>query len=524
MKKILTLSLILLLLLFSSCTNDIEAPDDTWESIFLKFWSAMNTEYVHFSDDTDLDWDDIYDEYLPLFKELDFSTSDDTVTAFRYFKEIVWNLKDYHYKLAISDKYGNTLNCSPSMLQKWVAGDENRDIMEYPDLTLINRDGIGYYASVKYSKYEDCVVRYSSYNVEKYKRETIASYYEIEDLFSSSSEKAYYFHTTSGSLSDDFESHYYWNSISKITSGDGLSNEEIILANKWNNLLDEEGISNSLDYFYGVTKDDIFYFYFSAFLGPDFLDDLITKNTLTREEQKIVDENEDLKKFRDRVQQFNMPSYPNIYKRFQALQGFTKMFNLIKTVARDGVLIIDGESVEIKGIVMDLRDNGGGYNYFLNSLMSSFFPDEFVFGYSRYKDGYSRLEYTPWMEVYLEKTDVSAEVDKVYDKPFVVLVNGCSVSCAELATLIAKNHLPSSCVIGQTTYGGTCTLSDRTVYNGGQFSSAYFTVRTTTYQFKDSRGISYETRGITPDIITKLDGKEDNAFIEAIKWINSNAD
>ncbi len=518
MKKILTLVLITILLLFTSCTNDISAPDESWEGIFLTFWNTMNSEYAHFSDDTSLDWDDVYDEYLPKFQTLDFSKSEDSLAAFKYFKEIVWNLKDYHYTIGVFDNFGNKLVTKPAMLQKWAAGDSSRDIMEFPDIIYENK-----ITSVKYSDYE-----YTDDDTEWYDREAIESYYEVDDLKSrSTSVDNYYFHTSTGRLRDDYK-FYYGNSINIFTRDDEFKyQEEVDLANKWNDLLKAEGISDTLDYFYGITKDDIFYFYFSGFLGPDFLDELVTKDELTPEEKKKVEGDEELKELREIVQQFNGTVYDSIKEKFEALQDFTEMFESIKAVADNGKFewtsSSDGQNkvVEIKGIVMDLRGNGGGYNYFLESLMSSFFSDEIVFGYSRYKDGYSRLEYTPWMEVYLKKTDVSAEVEKTYDRPFVVLVNGKSVSCAELATLIVKNHLPNSCVIGHTTYGGTCTMADRTIYNGGTFSSAYLTIKTTTYQIKDINGISYETKGITPDIQTELDPEKDNAFIEAIKWINS---
>lgn len=509
MKKILTLVLIALLLLFTSCTNDISAPDESWEGIFLTFWNTMNSEYAHFSDDTSLDWDDVYDEYLPKFQALDFSNSKDSLTAFKYFKEIVWNLKDYHYTLGVFDNFGNKLVTKPSMLQKWAAGDSSRDIMEFPDIKYGDK-----ITSVKYSDSE-----YTDDEIKEYNREAVESYYEVEDLVSSRK-----FHTKSGTVENDFK---FWceNSISVYSKNDEY--EDLDLAVKWNNLLENEGISGSLDYFYGITNDNILYFYFSNFLGPDFLNELVIKGELTPEEEKKIEGDDELKKTRETVQQFNGTEYATINNKFKSLEDFLTMFNLIKAVAKDKEITIwnaDGtasEIVQIKGIVMDLRGNGGGYNSFLESLMSSFFSDEIIFGYSRYKDGYSRLEYTPWMEVYLKKKDISAEVEKTYDKPFVVLVNGESVSCAELATIIVKNHLPNSCVIGQPTYGGTCTLADRTIYNGGTFSSAYLTIKTTTYQIKDINGVSYEAKGITPDIQTELNPEKDNAFIEAIKWINS---
>lgn len=69
MKKtaLLFLTLLALLVLFTSCTNDIDAPDCSWDEVFLQYWNAMNTEYVHFSEDASYDWDKVYEEYLPKF-------------------------------------------------------------------------------------------------------------------------------------------------------------------------------------------------------------------------------------------------------------------------------------------------------------------------------------------------------------------------------------------------------------------------------------------------------------------------
>lgn len=513
MKKILTLVLITILLLFTSCTNDVSAPDESWEGIFLTFWNTMNSEYAHFSDDTSLDWDDVYDEYLPKFQTLDFSKSEDSLAAFKYFKEIVWNLKDYHYTIGVFDNFGNKLVTKPAMLQKWAAGDSSRDIMEFPDIRYGDK-----ITSVKYSNYE-----YSDDEIASYNMEAIESYYEVDVLSDNE-----VFHVDPESKNGGFKV-AIGDSIRQLTKEDFIKDskeildEEYELGDEWNAFLAEEYIEDELDYFYGVTNDDIFYFYFSNFIGGNFLDERLTKDEkdLTEKDKQDLASNSELKELRAKIQKFNNSKYPTIYKQFKKVQEFTNMFICIKSIATTNTLNVKGVDTEINGVVMDLRCNGGGLNYFLESLMSSFFSDEIVFGYSRYKDGYSRLEYTPWMEVYLKKTDVSAEVEKTYDKPFVVLVNGKSVSCAELATLIVKNHLPNSCVIGQPTYGGTCTMADRTIYNGGTFSSAYLTIKTTTYQIKDINGVSYETKGITPDIQTELDPEKDNAFIEAIKWINS---
>ena len=143
MKKILTLLLILLsLLVLSSCTNDAKDPidetTDSWESIFLQYWDTMSLEYVHFSEEEGLDWDAVYEKYLPLFKDLDYSKQEDSITAFKYFKEMSWQLSDYHYSLTVKDQFGNSISISPSMLQKMKKAHPDWDINDYPDIYSVS--------------------------------------------------------------------------------------------------------------------------------------------------------------------------------------------------------------------------------------------------------------------------------------------------------------------------------------------------------------------------------------------------
>ena len=64
-------------LFFSSCRDD--APEllnpqeydiNNNESLFLAFWHGMNNSYVYWDVDP-TDWDAMYDQYLPVFQDLD---------------------------------------------------------------------------------------------------------------------------------------------------------------------------------------------------------------------------------------------------------------------------------------------------------------------------------------------------------------------------------------------------------------------------------------------------------------------
>ena len=175
---------------------------------------------------------------------------------------------------------------------------------------------------------------------------------------------------------------------------------------------------------------------------------------------------------------------------------------------------------DFKGVIVDLRGNGGGAVAFLSSIWGLFFKDETQFGYVRYKAGYSRLEYTPWTSFSLAKDYTNEELEANYAKPVAVIVNGYSVSCSEISCVIAK-LLEKSAIVGHTTFGGTCALSDRTVFNSGPFTSEHLNIYTTTYQFVNMEKKSFETTGIEPDIATELDPKKDNAYIAAVDWVKT---
>lgn len=211
-----------------------------------------------------------------------------------------------------------------------------------------------------------------------------------------------------------------------------------------------------------------------------------------------------------------------IGERIEALYSLQDMYaNLKSAVTSNECTINKTKKTGINGIIVDLRGNGGGYVSFLSSIWGLFFKEKTQFGYIRYKSGYSRLEYTPWVSFNIERAYANDEIKETYSNPVAVLVNGGSVSCSEISCIIAR-LLPNSTIIGHTTFGGTCALSDRTIFNGGPFSSEHINIYTSTFQFVDTQYNSYETTGIEPDITTALDPTKDYAYIRAVKWVNGN--
>ena len=535
MKKIrLILILSAILMLLSSCSDRVKAPDDSWEDIFLQYWNEMNNEYVHFSDDASFDWDEVYDKYLPLFQELDYTDKEDSIIAFRYFKEIAFNVHDNHYNLKVTDGFGQSLRCSPALLQKYA--ETGGDIMSWPDLTLVGNYGVPYPTSIN-----DSGRYYDGGDKLEYYKAAIPSFTEISDLGEEKDEdteavtKKSYFHCVSGDIDTEFPDGAYCGASFETVSDEkvkaiGASSEiEGRLALKWNIIVNTLSLSS---YFYGVNKDGVLYVYFSDFGNAIFLLDTLTKdekdfNDRDREYIKV----DAVKTLRGYIEEISDaltdgtitdPVFKSAAEEgIKGLRGLPGMYESLTSVTAEDKCTINGkEKTGIKGVIVDIRGNSGGAVSFLEMIWGSFFSSETKFGYVRYKSGYSRLEYTPWTSFSIEKDYVNEKLSGDYSRPVAVLVNGFSVSCSEVSCIIAK-LLPSTKIIGHTTFGGTCALTDRKLFNGGPFESAHLSVYTTTYQFVDNDMVSYETKGITPDIETELDKNRDDAYIKAVEWITT---
>jgi carboxyl-terminal processing protease len=184
----------------------------------------------------------------------------------------------------------------------------------------------------------------------------------------------------------------------------------------------------------------------------------------------------------------------------------------------------------LKGIVIDLRGNGGGEIEDLDYLVGQMVNAQYTFGYTRYKNGVNRLDYSPWAPAVV-KPWVGGAVD--VKAPIVVLGDHLSVSMSEITTMAIKS-LPNGNgkFIGTRTWGANGPLTSSVYFDGGQFTigsaafgySGYMFVYTSSSMFKDLNGDIYEGVGVPPDIYARettaayLNG-DDLVLDAAIKYI-----
>lgn len=192
----------------------------------------------------------------------------------------------------------------------------------------------------------------------------------------------------------------------------------------------------------------------------------------------------------------------------------------------------------VVGLIIDLRGNGGGSVADLLPFIGSLSMSPTIVGYTRVKDGFGRLDYSPWSKSVIG----TPSKHLMKEKPVVVLADVTSVSCAEVATMLIKS-LPYGVFIGERTYGavgglyansssmhdmfyGGC-FGDQEYFNNGPdpYSDIFsFYVYTSTYHMVDKDYNDVEGVGVQPDIEVKynkdrLAAGYDNQLDRALRYI-----
>lgn len=166
------------------------------------------------------------------------------------------------------------------------------------------------------------------------------------------------------------------------------------------------------------------------------------------------------------------------------------------------------ETPDLKGVIIDVRDNGGGYLADMQELLAPMIDTDLLIGYTRVKEGLGRLDYGPWVPSILSP----AKKHRKVGVPVVVLANLWSVSMSEM-TAMAVSALPNGCVIGERTFGGNGPLDGNyKITYSGIVSNNAMEIYCSTAMMKDAKGRIHEGVGITPDIEIVQDAQVEAAM------------
>lgn len=136
------------------------------------------------------------------------------------------------------------------------------------------------------------------------------------------------------------------------------------------------------------------------------------------------------------------------------------------------------------GLVIDLRDNGGGYPAEVLNVGSYFFPNKVSFGKFIRRSG--------------QKTDLATNIGSFspYNAPVVVLVNDASGSGSELFAGVMQ-ELGRATVVGQQSCGCLLAATRRKLRGGGELLISEF-------DYQTPKGRRVEREGVKPDRVVPL--------------------
>lgn len=148
--------------------------------------------------------------------------------------------------------------------------------------------------------------------------------------------------------------------------------------------------------------------------------------------------------------------------------------------------IID-KTKDKKGLIIDVRNNGGGSVGNIDALCSRLIKEKTSMGVERHKSGAGKNDFTA------ENVSVSVQTDakKYLDKPLMILTNRGCYSATNLFAAYMKG-LPNVTLVGDVTGGGGGLPTATELSNG-------WVLRVSGSQFIDRRGVNIEN-GVQPDV------------------------
>ncbi|MDR3365665.1 MAG: peptidase S41, partial [Prevotellaceae bacterium] len=161
-----------------------------------------------------------------------------------------------------------------------------------------------------------------------------------------------------------------------------------------------------------------------------------------------------------------------------------------------------GDKGEVKGLIIDVRDNGGGALEFAIGFATYFFPEKKVVSYIQYKEGPGHSDFSKLYPQY-----VKPDGEAVFSGKIVVLTN-CMVFSAANDFVATMKCLPNVTLIGNTTGGGGGAPFSGELYNGWR-------VRISRNPLFDANKQHIEF-GIEPDIRVDMDKDDEYEGVDSI--------
>ena len=146
------------------------------------------------------------------------------------------------------------------------------------------------------------------------------------------------------------------------------------------------------------------------------------------------------------------------------------------------------EFADVKGLIIDIRINGGGSPAYLGALAGRLTQVRRLVGFGRARAGKPKQEYTPWTAYY-----VSPEGKQQLIKPTVLLTSGSTISAGDHFAMYLK-EFPYVKLIGENTNGIFSEMLGKTLPNGWEISLS-------NGQTVSPKRVNYEGKGVPADVV-----------------------
>lgn len=139
--------------------------------------------------------------------------------------------------------------------------------------------------------------------------------------------------------------------------------------------------------------------------------------------------------------------------------GYIYVGSFANSISNNNISLMLLNLAEADGIILDIRNNGGGIITSAESLAGHFVKEKTHCGYIQHKTGKGHSDFSSPEPLYLEPTGV------IWGKPVVLLTNRGVYSSANHFVMLMK-PLPQVIVIGDKTGGGSGLPLSNTLPNG----------------------------------------------------------
>ena len=139
------------------------------------------------------------------------------------------------------------------------------------------------------------------------------------------------------------------------------------------------------------------------------------------------------------------------------------------------------EFSEYKKIIIDLRNDSGGYQTAVRDISGLFIGPNEVYLRQKGIDGNETADRTP------------SDIKKYDFDKIVVLTSEDTASAAEVFAIVLRERCDNVTIVGKTTYGKGVIQTNRLLSNGG-------VLKITTYYWYSPNGVSINKEGVHPDI------------------------